>query len=187
MAKHNPVCPYCKVSFLPSPRNHNRQKYCNRTSECRAESHRQSQRKWSKKPENLDYFRGPEHVERVRQWRASHPGYWRRRGALHDDCPENSVDNQPVTPDFVPNRLPQPPALHDSFLMQPSVLIGLISLFTGYTLHDDIVSIVRRMQELGNDVLHFPRGGCHAQTNPLSRTTAPYSTPLQLDRPPPGE
>ena len=103
MAKRNPVCPHCNVSFLPAPQNRHRQKYCNRTLECRAESHRQSQRTWCKKPENRDYFRGSVHVERVRQWRADHPGYSRKRAspdALHDSCIENPVQNQAVAPLF---------------------------------------------------------------------------------------
>ena len=31
------------------------------------------------KPQNRDYFRGPESVARMRVWRAAHPGYASRR------------------------------------------------------------------------------------------------------------
>lgn len=36
-----------------------------------------SQKFWLAKVENREYWRGPEQVERVRQWRAVHSGYWR--------------------------------------------------------------------------------------------------------------
>ena len=47
------------------------------------------------KPENRNYFRGPVHVERVRVWRAAHPGYWRSHQhcnpvALQDDVAHTS-------------------------------------------------------------------------------------------------
>jgi hypothetical protein len=69
--------------------NRGRQKYCPKRA-CRAAGKAARQRCWLGKPENRDYFRGPEHVERVRMWRTAHPGYWRshRRGrgvALQDD------------------------------------------------------------------------------------------------------
>ena len=48
---------------------------------CRKASKADSQRRWLQKPENRDYFRGPEHVQRVQRWREAHPGYWRRAKA----------------------------------------------------------------------------------------------------------
>ena len=48
---------------------------------CRQASKAASQRRWLRKPDNRDYFSGPTHVERVRQWRQAHPGYWRRKAA----------------------------------------------------------------------------------------------------------
>jgi len=62
---------------------------------------RKSQKKWLKKPENRDYFRSKENVERVREWRKSHPGYSRKRkpeATLQDDCIDIQPINQPVTP-----------------------------------------------------------------------------------------
>jgi hypothetical protein len=43
------------------------------------------------KAENQNYFRGPENCARVREWRARHPGYWRKkkpapRDALQENC-----------------------------------------------------------------------------------------------------
>jgi len=57
-------------SITPKPyyRNATRQKYCNK-AECKKASKAESQRKWLNKPENSDYFRSHENVERVQQWR----------------------------------------------------------------------------------------------------------------------
>ncbi len=71
-------CKNCKELFHPDSRNVRHQQFCGK-SECRQASKRQSQARWHRKPENRDYFRGPAHVERVREWRAAHPGYWKRR------------------------------------------------------------------------------------------------------------
>lgn len=71
-------CANCHQPFRPDPRNAWQQRYCGAQA-CRAASKADSQRRWLGKPENRDYFRGPEHVERVRAWRHAHPGYGRRR------------------------------------------------------------------------------------------------------------
>jgi len=42
-------------------------------------SKKASQERWLQKPENQDYFRGPQHVARVQAWRARHPDYGERR------------------------------------------------------------------------------------------------------------
>src|SRR5580704_13401255 len=79
-------CLCCNELFVADPRHRADQKYCVKRA-CRRASKAASQKAWLSRPENLDYFRGPEHVERVRQWRAEHPGYWRRapeKGALQD-------------------------------------------------------------------------------------------------------
>jgi len=81
-------CLGCGEIFAVDVRNRGRQKYCPRR-DCRAAGKAARQRRWLKKSENQNYFSGPEHVARVRAWRAAHPGYWRshrrgRGGALQD-------------------------------------------------------------------------------------------------------
>jgi hypothetical protein len=61
-------CRHCGKYFIPDCRNVKRQKYCGRP-ECLKASKRESQRRWLGKPENRDYFRSPENVKRVREWR----------------------------------------------------------------------------------------------------------------------
>jgi hypothetical protein len=93
--RHN--CLFCGEIFEADARNAGHQKYCSK-ADCRKASQAASRRAWLAKPENQDYFRGPEHVARVQAWRGEHPGYWRRaRGAsgagaqpalaLQDVCP----------------------------------------------------------------------------------------------------
>jgi hypothetical protein len=193
MARQNPTCLYCKIRFLPDYRNRGRQRYCNGTPECKNASHRASQRKWLRKPGNKDYFRGPENVQRVQQWRKATPGYSRRprpvKPALHDDCGDKTAENQAVQSNF-PISGSFPLALQDICKVQHTVLIGVIAHLTGATLQDDIVQTLRKMQELGNDILNHPtlsNGGPYDPKTPsLSRTTAPRSGAVQLGRPPPG-
>ena len=92
-------CLSCRELFHPDRRNHGRQKYCAKPV-CRKVSKARSQARWLSKPANKDYFRDPSHGERVRQWRAQHPGYWKKRKktrrksevALQDSCEAQPVD-----------------------------------------------------------------------------------------------
>ena len=70
-------CLFCGTLFGADARNARHQKYCCAVA-CRKASKAASRRAWLAKPENQDYFRGPENVARVQAWRAAHPGYWRR-------------------------------------------------------------------------------------------------------------
>jgi hypothetical protein len=174
-------CKNCKELFFPDYRNATRQKYCNK-AECKKASKAESQRRWLNKPENSDYFRGPENVQRVQQWRRQNPGYWKNRtrpqNALQDPCRENPSEKQGV------NTVLTKSALQDLCIGQPAVFIGLIAQFTGSALQDDIASTIGRMQQLGNDILcqpNFAKGGQHAaKTTPLSPSDPPGSQAVRL-------
>ena len=71
-------CLNCKEKHRADPRNRGRQSYCSKP-ECRKASKVASQRQWLSRPENENYFRGADACERVRRWRAAHPGYWRNK------------------------------------------------------------------------------------------------------------
>ena len=108
-------CLHCKKLFVPDYRNRGRQKYC-ATPECQAASKQANQQRWLGKPENRDYFRGPENVQRVQQWRAEHPGYWKRqprkpRRTLQEACSEQVA----VMKELAQNQAPQAsrPALQE--------------------------------------------------------------------------
>jgi hypothetical protein len=139
--------------FTPDARNATRQRYCSKPG-CRKHSKAESQSRWLQKPENRDYFRGPEHVLRVQRWRAANPGYWRRikrrPGALQDpSIAQVAVSN-------TDRHHAEKDALQDLLILQPAVMVGLIAQLTGSALQDDIARAARRMQQLGNDILYPP-------------------------------
>jgi hypothetical protein len=139
--------------FTPDARNATRQRYCSKPV-CRKKSKAGSQRRWLQKPENRNYFRGAEHVQRVQRWRAAHPGYWRRaqrspvalQDSLITQVAVNAANCHPTPKD----------ALQDLLILQPAVMVGLIAQLTGCALQDDIARAARRMQQLGNDILYPP-------------------------------
>jgi hypothetical protein len=157
-------CRHCGELFQPDRRNLRHQRYCAQPA-CRKESHAASQRRWLKKPENRDYFRGPAHGQRVRAWRAAHPGYWRRTGtqravALQEDSHVQPVEIQRDSGILVPAML------QDVIAAQPLVLIGLIANLTGSALQEDIAESSRRLLRLGQDIIGGtlpPSGGDDAQ------------------------
>jgi hypothetical protein len=81
-------CCHCGRWFRPHPRNTYHQRFCS-TPACRAASKARSQRKWLQK--NQRYFRGKKAVERVQQWRAEHPGYWRKKLAGRPEKPTGAL------------------------------------------------------------------------------------------------
>ena len=72
-------CLCCGDFFPPDYRNVRHQRYCSKPA-CRKESKAQSQRGWQQRPENQNYFRGPENRQRVKDWRKANPGYCETSG-----------------------------------------------------------------------------------------------------------
>ena len=71
-------CLHCRHLFHRNPRTRTQQRFCSATA-CRAASKKASQQRWLRKPENQDYFRGVQHVNRVQAWREKNPEYGRKR------------------------------------------------------------------------------------------------------------
>ena len=164
-------CCHCKLLFVPDPRNRNRQNYC-RLPGCRKASKAASQKKWLEKPDNQDYFKGPENVQRVQRWRKDNPGYSKRKSKigpepLQDPLKQQHIDKTDNNYDFADS------ALQDLLNLQPAVLIGIIAQLTGYALQDDIAMAFRRMQQFGNDILNPQfKGGRHG--NQTAHLSGPY-------------
>ena len=133
-------CRNCGELFVPDARNRDRQKYCFKP-ECRKASKAASQRQWLNKPENQDYFRCPDNVRRVQQWRKDNPGYRRRQKRNRTVALQDSLNAQDV--ENTSNNHQN--ALQEVLIMQPSVLIGLIANFTGIALQDDMVETLLRL------------------------------------------
>lgn len=80
-------CLCCQKLFGRDPRLRHRQEYCSKPA-CRAASKQSSQRRWLRKPENDQYFRGEQHMDRVQAWRAQNPGYWRKPPLIREQLQE---------------------------------------------------------------------------------------------------
>ena len=151
-------CLHCKLLFVPDYWNRGRQKYCS-TPACQAASKRARQQRWLSKSDNQDYFRGAENAQRVREWRAAHPGYWKRSPrqtarTLQDACSAQPAANKGIASVALPALCAG--ALQDVCQVQTPLLVGLISKFTDCTLQDDIVLFVRRLIAKGQDILAQP-------------------------------
>ncbi len=145
-------CRSCGELFRPDPRNLRHQRFCSKSS-CRRASKAESQRRWLAKPDNREYFRGPENVERVRAWRAARPGYWRRlsantRSALQEHSLTQAADNNEQSASLTNSPL------QELSHAQPLVLMGLIAQLTGATLQEDIAKASRRLQHLAHDIIN---------------------------------
>ena len=145
-------CLHCHEFFLPDSRNRYRQRYCSKPA-CRSQSKTESRRRWLQKPENQNYYRGSENSQRVKEWRKQHPGYWRKKGSvpkepLQDFCIAQAAQNEAVTK--------QEPscALQDLCLMEPAVIVGLLSTLAGSALQEDIASIAQQLRRKGQDILY---------------------------------
>jgi hypothetical protein len=179
-------CKHCRTFFLPDARNATHQEYCCK-AECRKASKRASQRKWLKKPENRDYFRGSENVRRVKQWRSAHPCYWRRKPSKSKTALQDLLIVQPAENNKDTDKLAST-ALQDLLTAQPFVLLGLIANFTDTALQDNIDITLRRLQQLGRDIAqHYTtcsKGGLYGiEVSYPSPTCAPCASTVQLGRP----
>ena len=182
-------CLHCKELFLPDYRGGQRQCYCLKP-DCRKARKRALMRAWLAKPENQNYFRDDVNAQRARDWQKEHPGYWKntaryRRRTLQDGCQEQVVAAEEVTPSA--------PActLQDLCSMQVPLFVGLISMFVGSTLPDDIATSTRRLVSKGHDILGMVPGMnlerlLHEKTCPQSGATPESPAPVQLDRSPAG-
>ena len=126
---------------------------------CQAAGKQASQQRWLSLPDNRDYFRGPENVKRVPEWRAEHPGYWKRRPrkarrTLQEICLAQDARHEPLVPPTASqdSRL----ALQDLCEVKTPLLVGLIAQFTDTALQEDIVTYTRRLIARGQDILDQP-------------------------------
>jgi len=160
MKPHAPRCKclHCKKLFVPDYRNRGRQKYCS-TPKCQAVSTQASQQRWLGKPDNRDYFHGSENVQRMRQWRAEHPDYWKQRSRKpHRTLQETCSVQVAVGEKLARNQAQQvsPCTLQDLCEVKTPLLVGLIAQFTDTALQEDIATYARRLIARGRDILDQP-------------------------------
>jgi len=183
-------CRHCRCLFVPDHRNREKQNYCQKNP-CRKASKKASQKKWLSKPENEDYFRSPDNVERVQKWREDTPEYWKRskRSTTLQDLlsVQPAENNENIDQN---DAQPQKHALQDFLMAQSPVIIGLIYNLTGSALQEDIANTLLRMQQFGQEIL-FPKtqnkGGGHDCKKSNFKTKNQEDTQqLQLGRSPAG-
>ena len=153
---HHGKCLNCNELFVANYRSRERQRFCSK-ADCQKARKRASQKAWLAKPENQNYFRDAEHAARIRQWQKAHPDYWknsarRRRRTLQDACQPQPVANKELTPEC-PAR-----TLQDLCSLPTPLFIGLISMWSGSTLQDDIALTARQLVTKGQDILGLSPG-----------------------------
>ncbi|EKD26219.1 MAG: hypothetical protein ACD_79C01303G0004 [uncultured bacterium] len=151
MKKRKCLC--CREMFVPDKRNYWKQEYCFKP-ECRKESKKRSNKKWLDKPENKNLFRGSENVQRVQEWRAKNPGYWKR--PKKEIALQDVVNSQPIAQELDAKTTPimKSFALQDFMNLQIPLLIGFISQLTGSALQDVIATVMEKMIQRGTEILN---------------------------------
>lgn len=174
-------CLHCNEEHRSDPRNRGRQHFCSKP-DCRRASKAASQRQWVAREENQNYFRGADNCERVRQWRLAHPGYSRNKRS----SPGKALQ-EPSIPQAVEKQSLEPPggshALQDTWISQPALLVGLISVVTGHALQEDIAASARSFLNRGRDILRMVPGSPEFpdhenQAHPVPRAAAPRASPV---------
>jgi len=174
-------CLHCREQHIYDPCNRRRQNYCGKSG-CRQASKTASQKRWAEKPENKNYFRGPESVERVKQWRREHPGYWRKKRSEKKDALQETLHEQETVGEEVV-EVTVLDALQDICRPQPALLVGLISIMIDSALQDDLAASARSFLTRGEDILRMVRGGSQnpsdeKQTHSVPTATAAYAAPI---------
>jgi hypothetical protein len=144
-------CQHCSEFYLPDRRNLHHQRYCAKSA-CRKQSKAESQRRWLEKPDNQNYFSGSQNSQRVKEWRKSHPGYWRKKKSASEEPLQDLCTTQPAQNEGVV-KTELSDALQEVLLMQPAVMVGLISMMTGSALQEDIATTTRALLSKGRDIL----------------------------------
>ena len=190
----NRKCLYCKEFFLPDPRNVRHQKACSKPG-CKRARRKDSQRRWLSRPENRNHFRDSDNVERVKEWRKLHPGYWRRcvrsepQSTLQDVLTSQPAEAEEVKDDSVERTL------QDVLSPQHPMVVGLISNLMDIALQDDIARTTRKLIERGRNILGLSSGKSEQQAHRnhdskkthIPRTASPSAGSLELGRSPPGQ
>jgi hypothetical protein len=178
-------CLCCKESYILDARNRWHQNYCSKL-ECRKASKKASQARWLSSDKGRGYFQGAINVNRVKEWRASHPGYWKGKKAQSEDALQDVFPMEDVVNKGDAEKMTGH-ALQDVLTSQPALLIGLIATMTGYSLQDDIAEASRRFVVLGQDILgvapeNKSKGGFHDvdKTHSMSGTSSADTRAVQL-------
>ena len=176
-------CLCCGTFFDLDHRNRARQRFCS-SRQCRRASKAASQAAWLAQPQNSGYFRDPVHVARVQAWRSAHPGYGRAKARRPPALQDPLIAQVPDTIEKYLNRgelavAPSPRTLQDLLNTPSPVLAGLIAHLFEVTLQEDIALTIRRLVQLGHDVMNRI-GDEDSQASIAARAVAPGTGAVQL-------
>jgi len=190
-------CQNCKQWYMPDYRNRYHQRYCNKI-DCQKTSKKYSQDKWLSKPENQNYFKGSQNVERMQAWRKDHPGYWKRSSVktreksvsepeipLQDVCVPQQTENKELV------TIKDIYALQDVLNAQQLEFEGLVAHLIGQPLQEVIEPFIKNCYNTGRIMRKSSVQKQHDQQKEASyEKTTHLSTPgettaisVQLDRP----
>lgn len=182
-------CLSCGQFFDVNRRSGERHRYCS-AAPCRRASKSASQAAWLAKSQNKEYFCGPVHVARVQAWRASNPGYSKGRQRVLCALQDSLFAQVPDLVEEPGNRAeaptaPEAVALQDSINALPPALTGLIAHLFGLTLQDSMACTIRRLVQLGQDVINRGRSedseAGFDQAIAATAADAPGAGAVQLD------
>jgi hypothetical protein len=165
------ICLCCKEIFIPSIYTPHA-RYCSQPA-CRKASKKASQALWLNKPENRDYFCGKDHVDRVRQWRKAHPGYWRRKKGRKGGGPLQDI------------------ATLQDLVQSPSIaaLVGFLAIQIGDALQDTVEKTFWNMHSRGQAIMGVvsgiaPKGTLYVRTKKsvVFGTAAARASAVRLGR-----
>lgn len=137
------LCCICHNLFTPSKYASARQVVCGRAC-CRKAAKKERQAKWAAR--NEGYFRGPENLERVREWRRKNPG-WRERqksGAKKSSPETESCNTSEAEVARLQDLVP---------IVQDPVLVGFMSFVTGSVLQDEVQNLYGQCLRRGSELL----------------------------------
>lgn len=143
-------CCICHKPFVPNKFSGKRQEVCSREG-CRREAKKQRQARWVAR--NPDYFRGPENVDRVRQWRCKKALEKAQKAHAPPDAQEPADAPSSPKAESCNKPGPQKGALQDSAPPAEPVIMGLLALFSGAVLQDEVHNIYHQCFRRGSELL----------------------------------
>lgn len=143
--KSTRCCAHCGQAFTINPRLGRRHRFCAKPA-CQRVRRALNQRRWLKRNGGRGYYAGQANADRVRHWRKSHPGYWRRgRRPVRAQLGAVASKRLAAAVKLV--------ALQNSIDANLALKIGLISEVTGTALQDSIAKHLRELILRGYAIL----------------------------------
>lgn len=104
-------------------------------------------------------------MQRVREWRARHPGYWRRRRGKTGVALQETLLTQTLPPQKEAKQ-DEATALQDLLKSQDPLVLGLVMHVADIALQEDIVGVAQRLISKGRTMMGGrPHGPIYEKQN----------------------